>query len=40
MPIQSSRAEARAELALAARPCANQRERSVLLGKAVALGGD
>ncbi|GLZ60630.1 MULTISPECIES: RNA polymerase sigma factor [Micromonospora] len=32
--------EARAELALAARLCANQRERSVLLGKAAALGGD
>ncbi|MBQ1028692.1 sigma-70 family RNA polymerase sigma factor [Micromonospora sp. C97] len=34
------RSEARAELALAARLCANQRERSVLLGKAAALGGD
>ncbi|MFE0526189.1 RNA polymerase sigma factor [Micromonospora parva] len=32
--------EARAELALAARLCANQRERSVLLGRAAALGGD
>jgi RNA polymerase sigma factor (sigma-70 family) len=32
------RPEARAELELAARLCANQRERSVLLGKAAALG--
>ena len=31
-------AEARAELELAARLCANQRERSVLLTKAAALG--
>jgi predicted RNA polymerase sigma factor len=32
------RPEARAELELAARLCANQRERSVLLRKAAALG--
>jgi predicted RNA polymerase sigma factor len=32
------RPEARAELELAARLCANQRERSVLLGRAAALG--
>lgn len=40
MAVASSarRAQARTELELAARLCTNLRERSVLLGKAAALG--